>query len=78
MQGMPNKKAIKKIILTASGGPFFGKTLKELENVTKVRVLPYHNYAGSKYEALGMENSLPVKLPDGEEIKNAENLLTLI
>ena len=27
MQGMPNKKAIKKIILTASGGPFFGKTM---------------------------------------------------
>ena len=48
--------------------------LKELKNVTKVRVLPYHNYAGSKYEALDMENSLPVKLPDGEEIKKAENI----
>ena len=52
--------------------------LKELKNVTKVRVLPYHNYAGSKYEALDMENSLPVKLPDEEEIKRTEKLLTLI
>jgi len=48
--------------------------LRKLKNVTKVRVLPYHNYAGSKYEALDMENSLPVKLPDGEEIKKAENI----
>ena len=51
--------------------------LKELKNVTKVRVLPYHNYAGSKYEALGMENRLPAKLPDGEEIKKAENIVAL-
>ncbi len=52
--------------------------LKELKNVTKVRVLPYHNYAGSKYEALCMENSLPSELPDGEEIKKIEKLFTLI
>ena len=31
--------------------------------MTNVRVLPYHNYAGSKYKALGMENSLPERLP---------------
>ena len=49
--------------------------LKELKNVTKVRVLPYHNYAGSKYEALCMENSLPSELPDGDEIKKAENIV---
>lgn len=49
--------------------------LKELKNVTKVRVLPYHNYAGSKYEALDMENSLPSELPDGDEIKKAENIV---
>ena len=44
MQGMPNKKAIKKIILTASGGPFFGKTLKELENVTAKEALKHPNW----------------------------------
>ena len=26
LQGMPDKKVLKKLILTASGGPFFGKT----------------------------------------------------
>ena len=44
MQGMPNKKAIKKIILTASGGPFFGKTLDELENVTAKDALKHPNW----------------------------------
>ena len=44
MQGMPNKKAIKKIILTASGGPFFGKTLDELESVTAKDALKHPNW----------------------------------
>lgn len=37
-----------------------------------VNVLPYHNFAGSKYEALGMENTLPKKLPTEEEIATAQ------
>lgn len=44
MQGMPNKKAVKKIILTASGGPFFGKSSKELENVTAKDALKHPNW----------------------------------
>ena len=44
MQGSPNKEAIKKIILTASGGPFFGKTLSELENVTPADALKHPNW----------------------------------
>ena len=44
MQRMPNKKAIKKIILTASGGPFFGKTLDELESVTAKDALKHPNW----------------------------------
>ncbi|MGN0535174.1 MAG: 1-deoxy-D-xylulose-5-phosphate reductoisomerase [Eubacterium sp.] len=44
MQGMPDKKAVKKIILTASGGPFFGKTLAELENVTAADALKHPNW----------------------------------
>ena len=44
MQGAPNKKAVKKIILTASGGPFFGKTLAELENVTAADALKHPNW----------------------------------
>lgn len=46
--------------------------LSELKHVTKIRVLPYHNYAGSKYTALGMENNLPKTLPTDEEIKRAQ------
>ena len=45
--------------------------LKPLKNVTKIRVLPYHNLAGSKYASLGMENTLPLTLPTEEEMLNA-------
>ena len=51
--------------------------LKQLKNIKAVKVLPYHNYAGSKYAALGMENTLPQILPTEEEIKKAEDLLFL-
>ena len=46
--------------------------LKELKNITKVRVLPYHNYAGTKYAALNMQNTLPKILPTHYEITTAE------
>lgn len=42
-----------------------------LKNITKVRVLPYHNYAGSKYQALKMTDTLPERLPPEEEIQAA-------
>lgn len=44
MQGSPKKEAIKKIILTASGGPFFGKKLSDLENVTAADALKHPNW----------------------------------
>lgn len=44
MQGSPRKEAIKRIILTASGGPFFGKKLSELENVTAADALKHPNW----------------------------------
>lgn len=47
--------------------------LEKLKNVKKVKVLPYHNFAGSKYAALGMENTLPTKIPTKEEIEIAQN-----
>ena len=47
--------------------------LKDLKNITKVRVLPYHNYAGSKYVSLGKENNLPARLPTDEELRAAES-----
>ncbi len=44
LQGSPKKGAVKKLILTASGGPFFGKTLAELENVTAADALKHPNW----------------------------------
>ena len=44
LQGSPEKGAVKKLILTASGGPFFGKTLAELENVTAADALKHPNW----------------------------------
>ena len=49
--------------------------LCDLKNLTKVRVLPYHNYAGTKYNSLNMENILPKLLPNEEELKAAVKYL---
>lgn len=48
--------------------------LKTLKNVTAVKVLAYHNYASSKYDALGMENTLPKTTPTEEEVKKAQEI----
>ncbi len=45
--------------------------LAPLKSITKIRILPYHNYAGSKYEALGIPSTLPVRLPTDEEIEKS-------
>jgi 1-deoxy-D-xylulose-5-phosphate reductoisomerase len=39
LEGCPEKQALKRIILTASGGPFFGKTEEELRQVTPEQAL---------------------------------------
>ncbi len=45
LQGIPNKKMLKKLILTASGGPFFGKTKDELKDVTIKQALNHPNWS---------------------------------
>ncbi len=45
LQGMPDKKVLKKLILTASGGPFFGKTTEELKDVTVEQALNHPNWS---------------------------------
>jgi pyruvate-formate lyase-activating enzyme len=52
--------------------------LSSLHQVTKIRVLPYHNYAGSKYEALHIENTLPTQLPTDEELAEVQNIIKQI
>jgi 1-deoxy-D-xylulose-5-phosphate reductoisomerase len=44
MQGLP-ENSLKKIILTASGGPFFGKAKEELKNVTVADALNHPNWS---------------------------------
>ena len=43
--------------------------IASLHNITAVRVLAYHNFALSKYDALGMENTSPEGIPTNEEMR---------
>jgi len=43
--GAPSNKALKRIILTASGGPFFGKSKEELKNVTLIDALKHPSWS---------------------------------
>lgn len=45
IQGLPDHKFLKKLILTASGGPFFGKTVDELRSVTIEQALNHPNWS---------------------------------
>ena len=45
LQAAPPSKALKKILLTASGGPFFGKTTEELRHVTVEQALNHPNWS---------------------------------
>ncbi len=45
LQGMPDSTCLKKLILTASGGPFFGKTADELKSVTIEQALNHPNWS---------------------------------
>ncbi len=44
LKGAPRDRALKKILLTASGGPFFGKTREELQHVTAEQALKHPNW----------------------------------
>ncbi len=49
LQGKPANGGIKKILLTASGGPFFGKKREELAEMTAAQALKHPNWSmGSK------------------------------
>lgn len=44
LMGSGNKKEVRKIILTCSGGPFFGKNREELAHVTRADALKHPNW----------------------------------
>mgnify|MGYP004678387821 FL=1 len=46
--------------------------LRTLKGIVRVRILPYHNYAASKYTALNIKNTLPPCIPAESEIKKAD------
>ena len=48
LAGMRNKDQVKSIILTASGGPFFGKTRDELKNVSRAQALKHPSWSMGK------------------------------
>ncbi len=45
LQGCRDRGEVKRLILTASGGPFFGKTRSELEHVTLTDALKHPNWS---------------------------------
>lgn len=52
-----------------------GAFLATLKHLKAVKVLPYHNYAGTKYASLDMENTLPDRLPTEAELSRANEKL---
>lgn len=48
--------------------------LSGLPAVTGVKVLRYHNFAASRYEALGMENTLPEPKTTEEDVEKAREV----
>ena len=49
--------------------------LSKLPRIRGVRLLPYHNYAASKYEALQMPAHLPARLPSDDAMATARKVL---
>ena len=48
--------------------------LKSINNITKIRILPYHNYSEAKYKSLGLVSKMPKDLPSDEEIAAARKI----
>ena len=51
------------------------KFLSKLKNIVKIKILPYHNFASSKYSSLDMLDTLPNKIPTNNDIENAKNII---
>ena len=53
-----------------------GQFLSNRKNVIGVRILPYHNYARSKYHSLDMPDTSPEILPESSEIEKAKRIIS--
>lgn len=58
--------------------PSLAKLISTLSSVKRIRLLAYHNLAGSKYGALNMKNSMPHRLPTEAELKEARKILETV
>lgn len=45
--------------------------LKGIRCISAVKLLAYHNMAGTKYEAIGLKNSMPEKMPTPDQMQEA-------
>ena len=52
-----------------------GELLSDLKGITKVKVLQYHSFSASRYEALGMINTLPDTKTSPMDVETAVNIL---
>lgn len=53
-----------------------GSFVKELKNVVKMKVLPYHSYGKNKYQGMGIEYSgEDIPIPDKAQIGNVVSVL---
>ena len=52
-----------------------GELLARLGGIERVKVLQYHNLSGSRYEALGMENTLPDSVTERHDVERAVEIL---
>ena len=44
-------------------------------NIEKIKVLPYHSHAVSRYEALGMTTEMPQEMPSDEETESVRRIM---
>ena len=51
------------------------RLIAPLSGIKKVKVLKYHSLSASRYEALGMENTLPKTVTEEEDMEKAVNIL---
>ena len=52
--------------------------IRELKNVKRVKVLPYHKYAEMKYISLDIKDRSPEMIPSEEEMKRVRELIGVI
>ena len=52
-----------------------GEFLCGLQGIAKVKVLQYHSFSASRYEALGMKSTLPDTQTTVQDLENAVNIL---